>query len=49
MAYDDCERFAGCPDPVLLNSEHVCDTRMFRTVATNTYRLFRRRRAILAY
>ena len=49
LAYDDCERFAGCPDPVLLNSEHVCDTRMFRNIATNTYRLFRRGRAILAY
>jgi Tol biopolymer transport system component len=49
LAYDDCERFAGCPEPILLHSESVCDTRMFRNVATNTYRLFHRRRAILAY
>ena len=49
LAYDDCERFAGCPEPVLLHSERVCDTRMFRAIATNTYRLFRRRGAILAY
>jgi hypothetical protein len=49
LAYEDCERFAGCPDPVLLHSEHVCETRMFRNVAGTAYRLLRRRGAILAY
>ena len=49
LAYEDCERFAGCLDPVLLHSEYVCETRMFRNVAGNPYRLLRRRGAILAY
>jgi Tol biopolymer transport system component len=49
LTYDDCARFAGCPDPVLLHSEHVCETRMFRNVAASGYRLLRTRRAILAY
>jgi hypothetical protein len=49
LAYEDCERFAGCPDPVLIRSEPVCETRRFRNVAGAGYRLFRRRGAILAY
>jgi WD40-like Beta Propeller Repeat len=49
LAYYDCERFAGCPDAVLLHSEHVCETRSFRSVAGNNYRLLRLRGAILAY
>jgi Tol biopolymer transport system component len=49
LAYEDCERFAGCPDPVLIRSETVCKTRRFRNVAGAGYRLFRRRGAILAY
>ena len=47
--YADCGRFAGCPDPVFLDSEHVCESRMFRNVASTTFRLLRRRGAILAY
>ena len=49
LAYLDCGRFAGCPDPVLLRSQHVCDSRMFRNVAGTTPRLLRRRGAMLAW
>jgi Tol biopolymer transport system component len=49
LAYDDCGRFARCPDALLLSSVHVCETRMFRNVAENPYRLLRRRGAILAW
>ena len=49
LAYLDCGRFAGCPDPVLLGSQHVCDSRTFRNVAGTTPRLLIRRGAMLAW
>jgi Tol biopolymer transport system component len=49
LGYDDCERFTRCPDALLIHHEHVCETRTFRIVTGTTYRLLKRRGAILAY
>jgi hypothetical protein len=49
LGYEDCERFANCPEPVLVHAEPACETRWFENVAGNAFRLFRRRGAILAY
>jgi TolB protein len=49
LAYDDCGRFARCPDALLLSSVHVCETRRFRNIAGSPWVLLRRRGAILAW
>jgi hypothetical protein len=47
VAYDDCARFAGCPDPIDLYSSPACGPRSYRSL--RQYRLLRMHGALVAF